>query len=142
MNYRIIKILSALLCVFLFVSTLEAIAQSVGKTANLQGRWTWKRGSQEFELRLEQDGNKLTGYHIAIGQNGNKVDEADPAREPSVVGEVKGKTAKVKFKSGFPDSEGSGEATLNLHRQRLYWRITTSNGEHYLPVSAVLRRVN
>lgn len=122
----------------LLLTTLGAVTEYAQKSKKFQGTWAWKKGAEEFELTLKQDGNKLTGYHFAFGQNGNKVDESDTTGVPSIIGTVKGSTAKIKFTSAFPDGNGKGMATLVLRRRHLYWKVTSSSGEHYLPLSAML----
>jgi hypothetical protein len=102
------------------------------------GAWHWAKGQESFDLDLTQDGAKLTGYHSAIGQNGLKADEVQAPNAPSISGTIKGDTATVTFRSGFPDSEGSGHATLKLRGKNLSWKITDAKGEHYLPAKAVL----
>lgn len=139
MKNKITKQFAILVVALLFIITLGAATEYAQKNENFQGTWAWKKGAEEFELTLKQNGNKLTGYHIAIGQNGNKVDEADITQEPSIVGIVKKKSARVEFKSGFPDGNGKGAATLVLRRRQLFWKIINSSGEHYLPLSAILK---
>lgn len=139
MKYRIIKQFITTIALLLLIITIGVTTQYAQKSKTFQGTWSWEKGTEQFELELKQNGNKLTGYHIAIGQNGSKVDEADTTQEPSIVGTVKRNTAKVNFKSGFPDSNGKGAATLILRRRQLYWKIINSSGEHYLPLSAVLK---
>lgn len=123
---------------FLLLMTLGAVSEYAQKSDNFQGNWVWKQGAEEFELTLKQDDTKLTGYHFAIGQNGNKVDEADSTGEPSIIGTIKGNTARIEFTSAFPDGDGKGMATLVFRRRHLYWKITSSSGEHYLPLSAIM----
>ncbi len=139
MKDNIIKYFVRLIIAFLLLITLGAATEYAQKSENFQGTWAWKKGAEEFALTLKQDGNKLTGYHFAIGQNGNMVDEADTTGEPSITGTIKNNTAKIKFTSAFPDGNGKGMATLVFRRRRhLYWKITSSSGEHYLPLSAML----
>ena len=130
----------AMAVILLFVSSSAVMTLYAQKSGNFRGVWSAKNGAEEFELELKQNGNRLTGYHFAIGQNGNKVDEADTQQAPSITGSIKGKIATVQFKSGFPGSSGKGTATLVLRRRQLYWRIIGSSGEHYLPLSAVLKK--
>jgi hypothetical protein len=113
------------------------------KSVNIAGSWKWEQGQERFDLVIKQDGNAITGYHAAVGQRGNKVDEVAlaPDVEPSIKGELKGPVATLKFRSGYPDSTGGGTATLTLRGAFLYWQIVKSDGEHYLPKSAKLTRV-
>ncbi len=140
MNNKTIKRLATATMILLFIGLSAATTLYAQKNDNFQGNWMWKKGADEFELELKQKGNKISGYHIAIGQNGHKVDEADRTQTSSITGSVKGKTATVAFRSGFPDGNGQGTATLILRRRQLYWRIINSGGEHYLPLSAVLKK--
>ena len=139
MRSKTIKRFVTLIVAFLLLVTLGAATEYAQKSKDFQGTWTWKKGAEEFELTLKQNGSKLTGYHFAVGQNGNKVDEADTKGEPSIIGTIEDNTAKIKFTSAFPDGNGKGTATLVLHHRRLYWKITSSSGEHYLPLSAILK---
>ena len=138
MKNNITKHFARLIIAFLLLITLGAATEYAQQSENFQGTWAWKKGDEEFELKLKQDGTKLTGYHFAIGQNGNKIDEPDTTGEPSITGIIKGNTAKIKFTSAFPDGDGKGMATLVLRRRHLYWKIISSSGEHYLPLSAIL----
>ncbi len=111
------------------------------KISNIAGNWKWKQGAEMLELTLKQDGTKITGYHSAIGQRGAKADEVAPdAAEPSLQGDLKGQIATVQFRTGYPDSTGHGTATLTLRGGYLNWQIVKSDGEHYLPKLARLRR--
>ena len=110
------------------------------KTAAIAGTWKWKQGEEMLDLRLKQDGAAITGYHSAIGQRGMKADEVAHGGEPSIKGELKGAIATVKFRSGYPDSNGGGTATLKLRGDFLYWQVVKSEGEHYLPKTARLSR--
>lgn len=139
MRDKITKQFIILVVAFLFLITLGVSTEYAQKNENFQGSWAWRKGAEEFELTLKQNGNKLTGYHSAIGQNGNKVDEADTTQEPSIFGIVKNNTAKIKFTSGFPDGTGKGTAMIVRRGRHLYWKITSSSGEHYLPLSATLK---
>ncbi len=103
------------------------------------GKWTWSQGKESLELTLDQDAEVLTGFHIAIGQNGNKVDDTAQEIVPSITGVVEGNTAKIDFASAFPDG-GTGTATLTLQNGKLEWLLTGSKGEHYFPKNAELQR--
>ena len=142
MKNKFIKPFLLITTLLLFFTTFGVENQYAQKARNFQGTWVWKNGDEEFELDLKQNGDKLTGYHFSIGQNGNKLDEADFAESPSIVGTINKNTAKVEFKSAFPDSSGKGTATLIFRNKQLYWKITKSSGEHYLPLSAVLKKKN
>lgn len=107
---------------------------------NFAGVWSWKKGADEFELTLTQNGDQVTGYHFAAGQNGNKIDEAETTQPPSITGTIKGKTATINFTGAFPDGNGQGTATMTIRKDKLYWKITGSRGEHYLPANAVMKK--
>ena len=139
MKDKITKQFFLFIVAFLVLITLGVASEYAQKSGNFQGTWTWKKGAEEFELTLRQNGDKLTGYHFAIGQNGNKVDEADTTGEPSIIGTIEDNTAKIKFTSAYPDGNGKGTAKIILHRRHLYWKITSSSGEYYLPLSATLK---
>ena len=121
---------------------MPSLSFSSEKLAIFNGQWHWAKGSDELTLTLKQSGTHLAGHHSAIGQNGSKVDEVSEADPPSLLGEVKGNLATITFKSGFPDSEGGGKATLRLEGrgpQFIKWKIIQSDGEHYLPKEAILK---
>jgi hypothetical protein len=112
------------------------------KAVDLTGPWQWEQGQESLDLTLEQHGNEITGYHSAVGQQGQKVDEVlEATGKPSITGEIKSNVATVHFRSGYPDSTGGGTARLTLRGAYLYWQIIKSDGEHYLPKSARLTRV-
>ena len=110
------------------------------KATSIAGTWTWKQGEERLELTLKQEGASVSGYHSAIGQRGLKADEAPQDGEPSIKGEMKGAVATVTFRTGYPDSNGHGTATLSWRGEFLYWKIVQSKGEHYLPRAVRLRR--
>jgi hypothetical protein len=126
------------------VAAAQAPAQGADsvKAVDLTGPWQWEQGKESLDLTLEQHGTVITGYHSAVGQRGAKVDEVTAdSGQPSITGEINGNVATVKFRSGYPDSTGGGTARLTLRGSFLYWEITKTQGEHYLPRTARLTRV-
>jgi hypothetical protein len=79
----------------------------------------------------------LCGTHSSVAKGGNKVDELG-GLEPTLVGQVAGKTAIVDFLSSF---EGKGKAVITLSGKNLQWRIVEQEGEQWLPPNATLHRV-
>ncbi len=131
-----------------FITTLASAAPlqphntnsaSSQPAAQLQGDWCWKQGDEELTLELKQSGKNVVGYHSAIGQHGAKVDEVAENQVASIIGEIKGDTALVGFRSGYPDSAGAGRARLTKTGKNLEWQILESKGEHYLPQKANLK---
>ena len=104
------------------------------------GHWHWERGKEELDLYLRQTGDKIEGRHSAIGQGGLKVDEVLDNQPPSITGSVRGNTAVITFRTGFPDADGHGRARLVLTGKTLHWTIVQSSGEYYLPTKVTLRR--
>jgi len=107
---------------------------------SFSGEWHWSKGQEELTLYLVQSSNQLTGWHTAIGQGGQKVDEVPRSDPPSITGLIDGKTATLDFRSGYPDGNGKGKVKLTLTRGYLSWQLLESSGEHYLPKNAKLRR--
>ncbi len=123
-----------------FVMFLLPVAARAQASADpFDGKWTWSQGKESLELTLDQNGEALTGFHIAIGQDGNKVDDAGEELVPSITGLVEGNMAKIDFASAFPDG-GTGTATLTLKNGKLEWLLAASHGEHYFPKKAELLR--
>jgi hypothetical protein len=132
-----------LLALFFLVAIPRAHAEqknNISTNSDFDGTWKWRRAKEELTLTLQQTGNHLEGRHVAIGQNGAKVDEISATDPPSIVGEVDRSTARVNFRSGFPGSTGGGTARIRRVGQGLTWRIVSSTGEHYLPSFAHLTR--
>lgn len=113
----------------------------------MAGTWEVKRkcvktGNQScmpegFSVRLFIKDRSLCGTHVSVTRGGNKVDELS-AEEPSLTGQVLGKTATVTFNSSF---EGKGKAAITLSGTQLRWHILEQEGEQWLPPDATLRRV-
>jgi len=110
-------------------------------SSDFSGTWHWAKGKEELTLYLRQTDQKLSGWHAAIGQGGDKVDEVVKTDEQSITGEVAGNIAKATFRSGYPESKGGGKAELTLQGNTIRWRVIESSGEHYLPQTAKLSRV-
>jgi hypothetical protein len=73
--------------------------------------------------------------------NATRIDAMIPEDgNPSIFGIVQGKTARVKFQSGY--SEATGEALLTLKDENtLDWKIlNVTDGEIYIPGEAILKR--
>ena len=92
---------------------------------------------ESFSVRLFIKDGRLCGTHSSVAQGGNKVDELG-GKEPTLTGQVSGKTATVAFRSSF---EGKGKAAIALSRTHLRWHILEQDGEAWLPPDATLHRV-
>jgi hypothetical protein len=88
-------------------------------------------------MRLFIEKGSLCGTHSSVAQGGNKVDEVG-GKEPTLIGQVLGKTATVAFRSSF---EGKGKAAITLNGAHLRWHILEQDGEQWLPRDATLHRV-
>ncbi|HEX3046284.1 MAG TPA: hypothetical protein VHY08_16120 [Bacillota bacterium] len=110
--------------------------------ADLSGEWS--NNSVKFyffSLTLTQTCDNLNGYHSGATANATRIDAVIPDDgNPSIFGTVQGKSAKVKFKSGY--SEAAGEALITLKdADTLSWKIiNVTDDEFYIPEEALLKR--
>ena len=91
-----------------------------------------------FYLAIRIEGDRLCAAHSVSTHAGGHVYNSED-RNPSIIGRVKGKDAKIRFESSFG---GTGTATLRVNGDMLHWEITTQDGgEHWLPHEAELHRI-
>ncbi|MDR7211866.1 hypothetical protein [Flavobacterium piscis] len=103
--------------------------------ANFQGKWKISStDTDEFILTLNQNNSVLTGSHISVQLNGDKIDSTLDTTDISINGNVSSNTqVLVTFTSAF--SNTSGKATLTkISPTEIAWKIVTPpSGEYYFP---------
>src|SRR4029079_11028193 len=139
----------ALLLIVALVCGINTFAQS-GKS--FQGEWEWAVYATSRDqlppayrnerlkdvpvaavyLKLKQRGNKLPGEYSASRRYLAKLEEGDLSTV------VKGNTAQLALTSGFG---GTVTVRVTLQRNRIHWKTTKADGEHYFPDDVFLRRV-
>ncbi len=110
--------------------------------ADFQGSWVDKtEGELSFSLDLQQEGTTLTGYHCGMTKDASRIDCSLEGEDFTIVGTIKGNTAKVKFTSAY--SGQIGMAKITHDGEHLFWEITAfPNGTYYLPDRATLTKAN
>jgi hypothetical protein len=94
----------------------------------------WEDPASAFSLDLTQAGEQLQGSHVAVAQQGNKIDSL----EKSIEGSIQGNIATIKFQSSFTSNTGTAQITF-IDANTIYWKIITPpSGEYYLPGEATL----
>src|ERR1043166_727302 len=145
------RLLSRLVYLGLFVAafSLPALAQRVKP---FQGEWKWAvYATSRSELppayrdaplreipgaaiymKIEQRGNKLTGEYSGSRRFLAKLEDGD------FDAIAKGNTATLELTSGF---NGTVTVRLTVQRNRMHWKLTKQEGEHYFPDDVYLRRL-
>ena len=120
----------------------EGFAQAGRAGRSFTGEWHFEQDRYTFVLMLAQAGKRLTGYHSAVTAEARRVDSrTDPNMgPPSIAGTVNGRTASVRWESGY-GMEAGGTARITLREGQLEWKRLTHKGDHYFPETAVLSRL-
>jgi len=132
-----------LLLSFLLIIYFQATVYPNSDFTSFQGKWTSVDEDLSLDLDLFQTGDELTGYHCSVTKHAQRIDcalESDNMGY-SIEGIVKGNQADVTFLSTY--CMKYGKAKIVMHGDYLYWEVTEfPDGEFWLPLSAVLRRVD
>lgn len=136
-----IKILfqTFLLIVFFIFFSMNLYPNSYSE--DFQGKWT--SVDEDISLDLFQTGDELTGYHCSVTKHAQRIDCALESDDMgySIDGIVKGNQANVTFLSTY--CMKYGKAKIVMHGDYLYWEVTEfPDGEFWLPLSAILKRVD
>lgn len=108
------------------------------KPKTLVGTWNMSGGGISFSIEVNSIAEGvLVANHYATTKNGLKIDK----RTDSIVGDPKGTSWDVSWKSGNSDARGRATIT-KISDDQIRWKITsvTVQGEHYLPPEVVLNR--
>jgi len=121
---------NSLLILFFLGSVISVWA---GEKVDFSESWDSKgTENSSFSLELVQKGNHIEGYHICVALHSHRTDAVLPTEgEPSIQENVRGNMAHVKFRSGYSDA--SGEATISIQEDTIFWKITKSSLGHYSP---------
>ena len=123
-----------------YETPLSESSSSPTQQVSLTGEWATEPESMvSFSLELTQEEGKITGSHIAVASGGDRIDAF--IDDPSVFGIInQDGVGVVTFNSSYL---GSGKATIRLEGgNQLIWTITESEGEHWLPMEAILFKVS
>lgn len=83
-------------------------------------------------LKIQQRGNKLTGEYSGSRRFLAKLEDGD------FDAIAKGNTAYLELTSGF---NGTVRVRLTVQGNRMHWKLTKQDGEHYFPDDVYLRRL-
>jgi hypothetical protein len=139
----------AYLALFALAFSAPALAQ---RAKPFQGEWKWavyatsrselppayrdaplrEIPGAAIYLKIEQHGNKLTGEYSGSRRFLAKLEDGD------FDAIAKGNTAELELTSGF---NGTVTVRLTLQGNRLHWKLTKQDGEHYFPDDVYLHRL-
>jgi hypothetical protein len=83
-------------------------------------------------LKIKQRGNKLTGEYSSSSRYLARLEDGEFETT------AKGNTAELELTSGFG---GTVTVRLTLSGNRLHWKLTKQDGEHYFPDDVYLHRL-
>lgn len=96
-----------------------------------------------FSIRIEQNGNSISGTHSGVYQGGNRYDGSFDENDITINGSVSGNTATFSIRSGYQATvPGRAEITL-LNQDSIRFRLITppSNGMYFMPKDVIMERV-
>jgi hypothetical protein len=107
---------------------------------NFSGNWSWieNNDNHTFTISLNQEGNEISGTHIAVVRGGLRIDAFLEEEEMFIVGTVsEDGIAIVEITSGY--SEKVSQATIKfIDDHTIKWTVISSNDEHYFPDEALM----
>lgn len=118
----------------LFISVLVAVLVSA---QNYAGKWSFKEDGMSFSLNLKQQDSLITGNHLSIMLNGNRIDGEFDDTE-TIRGFVKDGKAIVSIKSSYGGGTGKAELTLKGQDSLCFELTKRPEGECWLPNKVVL----
>ena len=93
--------------------------------------------NKTFEINLYKiSKDRIQGNYCSVSRNGNKID-CFKDDETNIFGNVKNDTLFVNFNSNWENSKGTAILYL-IKDEQLFWKITKSKGELYLPSEIIL----
>lgn len=124
--------------VLMFVIALSSFTIS---KAGFTGKWGTSTKTSDFELTLKQTGSTITGSHVSVMQNGNRLDAGADEKGVTITGVInKAELATVTFTSGYTNKTGTATIKL-IAGNKLEWNIVKEpQGEYYIPKHAILSR--
>jgi hypothetical protein len=134
---------SVQLIMFLCLTSLVSNVFANPREKTFEGEWASHDHNIDFGIHLDQNGNRLTGYHSAVTKDASRTDTApDGEGSPSIMGQIKGDTAIVTIRSAY--SGALVKAQLTLKGRDLEWKIieVKEEGMYYFPEKATLHRVH
>jgi len=115
---------------------------------DFQGDWFAEGKDWTFNIKLEQQGQKLKGRYCAVAYNGNRID-CDPNSEANISGNIIGNVAEVTFRTYYgrgmgKSGEDIGKAEIIHKGDKIEWIVTQApkNGYYYCPNKTALTRNN
>lgn len=136
-------VVKILLLSFLFVVYFRATVYPNPDFISFQGKWISVDENISLDLDLFQTGDELTGYHCSVTKHAQRIDCALESDDMgySIEGFIKGNQADITFLSTY--CMKYGKAKIVMHEDYIYWEVTEfPDGEFWLPLSAILKRIN
>jgi hypothetical protein len=113
-----------------------------GNSQDISGNWRWDSpdGKAQVELQLQQNGDKITGYHCCVFHNGEHIDCISEENQSSLdltrtsIGIFKGS-----IKSGYSNTSGKVELHFDQKLGLLLFQLTEApSGIYFLPKEMAL----
>ncbi len=102
---------------------------------NFSGTWNKSKPGSAFTLHLHQSGSNITGSHVSVQKNGDRIDSGFDSADVTITGTINSssKIATVTFKSGYCNKKGI--ATIRrINANQIVWKIKNPPpGEYYIP---------
>lgn len=145
-----IRIKTAVMVILMLIYTTASLSfagEPVKEgTHDFSGAWKFQNDEKKpppqgqsklliFSLEISRKGDEITGKYEYITYNATRI------REGIIKGKIKGNTACLEFSNPEYNWE-KGKASLIIMKNGLNWKMTESpQGEHFLPMTAVLKKV-
>ncbi len=143
-----LKIVFIIIVLTFFSSYSLSLAEEPVKEGKTEFSGAWKFMDDEkkpppqgqnklliFSLEISRKGDDITGKYEYITYNATRI------REGIIKGKINGNSASLEFSNPEYNWE-KGKASLIIKKNGLNWKMTESpRGEHFLPVTAVLKKV-
>src|ERR1700712_295435 len=119
------------LSAFILVTIIALSTYAIAKTG-FGGHWGMETKMSSFSIDIKQSGKTITGTHVSVQQNGNRIDDGKGPNEASLTGTVNDAgIATVTFTSGY-GINNTGIATIKpIAADKLEWQIITKPKHEY-----------
>jgi len=125
-----------------FVNVVLASVFSITATAqqSFKGTWHWENKESSVSFIFSQTGNKISGVHCCVLDNGNHIDCEEDATKPTIQGTVDGASINLSFTSTFSLAKGKA-VVKRIDNNTIEWTITkVPSGTFYIPKHVILKR--
>jgi len=125
-----------------FVNVVLACVLSINATAqqSFKGTWYWENSESSVSFIFSQIGNKISGVHCCVLDNGNHIDCEEDTTKPTIQGTVDGASINLSFTSTFSLTKGKA-VVKRIDNNTIEWTITKApSGIFYIPKHVILKR--